>query len=88
MGVLAAYAVLMGAEVQRFELSAPPSTHREGPPLPNVRRTFDLPDALACLAEVTELTIENSPQELLMALETYRDTLQQKFPQIVQNPER
>ena len=88
MGVLAAYAVLMGAEVQRFELSAPPSTHREGPPLPNVRRTFDLPDALACLAEVTELTIENSPQELLMALEAYRDTLQQKFPQLVQNPER
>ena len=88
MGVLAAYAVLMGAEVQRFELSAPPSTHREGPILPHIRRTFDLPDALACLAEVTVLTLENSPQELLMALEAYRGTLQQKFPRLVQNPEQ
>jgi dienelactone hydrolase len=49
-GVLGAYVALLVPEVQEVYLREPPSSHREGPMLPNVLRFCDLPEALGLLA--------------------------------------
>jgi dienelactone hydrolase len=82
LGVVTAYSILFEPSVQSFELTSPPASHRDGPYLPNVTRTFDIADALACLSQVTQVTLHTPPQELVRDLEAYRNTLKQHFPRI------
>jgi RES domain-containing protein len=48
--VTALYAALYEPDVKRIDLWNPPASHRQGPPLLNVLRVLDLPQALALAA--------------------------------------
>ncbi|OYW19126.1 MAG: hypothetical protein B7Z55_09440 [Planctomycetales bacterium 12-60-4] len=61
MGVLACYASLFEPPVKRLDLHKLPISHApEGPPLLNVLRTLDIPQALAMSAERSQLVIYDS----------------------------
>ena len=84
LGVVTAYSILVESPVQglSFELTTPPASHREGPYLPHVTRTFDIADALACLSHDTEVTLHDPPKALQRDLDAYRSTLIEHFPEI------
>ena len=47
MAGIALYAALFEPDVARLDLWHPPASHRQGPILLNVRRTLDMPQAMA-----------------------------------------
>lgn len=47
MAVIALYAALFEPKVKRLDLWQPPHSHRDGPTFLNVRRIFDIPQAMA-----------------------------------------
>jgi hypothetical protein len=54
---LATYAAIFESDVSELDLFDPPTTHRNGPYLLNVRRVFDMPQALALAASNTRVVI-------------------------------
>lgn len=64
MGGIALYAALFGPEVSRLILHGLPATHREGPILLNVRKVFDMPQAVAAaLGTVDEVELHGVGEE-------------------------
>jgi len=58
MGALGIYAAALDERITRVILDDPPATHWQGPPLLNVLRITDLPEAAALVAprEIVSLT--------------------------------
>jgi cephalosporin-C deacetylase-like acetyl esterase len=54
---LATYAAIFEPDIAKLDLVNPPATHRDGPYLLNVRRIFDLPQAVALAAENSRVVI-------------------------------
>ncbi|MHB8655636.1 MAG: alpha/beta hydrolase family protein [Terriglobia bacterium] len=78
MGILALYAAIMDSRPGRVILSNPPVTHWSGPPLLNILRVTDIPEAAALLAprELVSLTPTGRSLDYTAAL--YRLTGNQK----------
>lgn len=57
MAALSVYAAIFEPNIQRIDLHELPTTHRDGPPLFNVLRVFDLPQAVAIAAERLQVVI-------------------------------
>jgi hypothetical protein len=60
MGALALYASLFEDRVAKLDLYQIPRTHRDGPILLNVRRFFDMPQAMAMAAERVPVAVHQS----------------------------
>jgi dienelactone hydrolase len=56
-GIIAAYAVLLGAPIKEVIIVDPPTSHKDGPIFLNVLRILDIPEALGLLAPDVKLTI-------------------------------
>jgi cephalosporin-C deacetylase-like acetyl esterase len=63
MAGVALYAGLFEPDVARFDLWYPPTSHREGPILLNVRRVLDMPQALALAFPRRIMLYVNDPDE-------------------------
>lgn len=73
MAVNAAYATILGADVNRLQLYQPPTSHRNGPYLLNIRRILDVPHAIALAADKTELLIRTpSADDFVFPVNTNR----------------
>lgn len=82
LGVVSMYSILLETPVQGFELTSPPARHREGPYLPYVTRILDIADSIACLSQVTQVTLYDPPELLKKDLIDYQMTLKEHFPRI------
>ena len=59
MGALAVYAAMLEPNVAELQLFELPTSHRHGPYLLNVRRVFDMPQALAVAATKVSTTVSS-----------------------------
>jgi dienelactone hydrolase len=64
MGVNALYAVLFEPDVFQTNLTDLPATHAAGPYYLNVRRIWDMPQAVAAVSDVTHLTLHGDQSSL------------------------
>ncbi|MCH7726715.1 MAG: acetylxylan esterase [Planctomycetes bacterium] len=63
MAGVTTYASLFEPEITRLDLYELPKTHRDGPILFNVRRIFDMPQAVAMAAENSRVVVYQSDEE-------------------------
>lgn len=76
---LAVYAAIFQPRIKSLYLANPPTSHRHGPILFNIRKIFDMPQAVAMAAETAAIKVSKNNSVALDALTSFEKELSQNL---------